>query len=66
LTDHLEAGPLEQADNPLADQHIVVGHDNAAATRGRVFDMFLDPAFACWNRHAYDLRRRGSSLQADT
>ena len=39
LTDHLEAGPLEQADNPFADQHLVVGHDNTAAAHSRVFDM---------------------------
>ena len=66
LTDHLEAGPLEQADNPLADQHIVVGHDNTAATHSRVFDVLFDPAFACCNHHVYDLRRRGSSLKAGT
>jgi hypothetical protein len=39
LADHLEAGPLEQADYPLADQHVVVGHDNTAAAHGHVVDM---------------------------
>jgi hypothetical protein len=31
LTHHFEAGPLQQASNPLADQNVVVGNDPAAA-----------------------------------
>jgi hypothetical protein len=65
LADHLEAGPLEQADDPLADQHVVVGHDNTATAHSRVFDILLDPAFACCNHRACDLRRRGSSFTAE-
>jgi hypothetical protein len=44
LADHLETRPPQQASNPLADQHIVIGNHNPAPTRYRVLTSLVEPA----------------------
>ena len=36
LADHIEARALEQAGQPLAQEHVVLGHDDPAPVRGGV------------------------------
>jgi hypothetical protein len=62
LTDHLEAGPPEQAGNPLADEHVVVRHDNPAAALARLSDPLVGiPALERWNHLEILDRRRAPS-----
>jgi hypothetical protein len=54
LTDHLEAGPLEQAGNPLADEHVVIGHHDPALALALALVRSSDPlvgtaALERWN-----------------